>query len=69
MKMQKKKKEKRKKRESNEWILDEKPQSEDYKKNIKERKRQLELINTQPLKLKPYYKKEVNKYFNSISKE
>ena len=57
------------KRESNEWILDEKPQSEDYKKNIKERKRQLELINTQPLKLKPYYKKEVNKYFNSISKE
>ena len=35
----------------------------------RERKKQLELINTKPINLKPYYKKEVNKYFNSLSKE
>ena len=57
------------KRESNEWLANEKKNNNDYNEILKERKKQLELINTSPLNLKPYYKKEVNKYFNSISKD
>ena len=57
------------KRESNEWLINDSRQNSDYNKMLKEKKRQLELININPLNLKPYYKKEVRKYFNSISKE
>ncbi|MFL2573799.1 MAG: hypothetical protein ACJ0P8_05105 [Flavobacteriales bacterium] len=57
------------KRESNEWLLDRKIENDGFKTIVKERKKQLELINTKPINLKPYYKKEVNKYFNSLSKE
>ena len=57
------------KRESNEWLINDSKQNSDHNKIIKEKKKQLELININPLNLKPYYKKEVRKYFNSISKE
>jgi hypothetical protein len=57
------------KRESFEWIVDEKNNDEQVNKVIKERDKQLELLNTKPINLKPYYKKEVAKYFNSIIKE
>lgn len=57
------------KRESNEWLINQKSQSEQFEKIIKERKKQLEIITTKPINLKPYYKKEVNKYFNSIHKD
>ena len=57
------------KRESNEWLINDSRQNSDYNKMLKEKKKQLELININPLNLKPYYKKEVRKYFNSISKE
>jgi hypothetical protein len=54
------------KRESFEWRLDEKNKSEDINKILKEKINQIELLNSSPINLKPYYKKEVNKYFNSI---
>ena len=57
------------KRESNEWVLEEEKESTKYNKIIKEKNSQLELLNTTPVNLTPYYKKEVNKYFNSIIKE
>ena len=57
------------KRESNEWLINDSKQNSDHNKMLKEKKKQLELININPLNLKPYYKKEVRKYFNSISKE
>ena len=57
------------KRESNEWLINDSRQNSDYNKMLKVKKKQLELININPLNLKPYYKKEVRKYFNSISKE
>jgi len=54
------------KRESFEWRLDEKNKSEEVNKLLKEKINQIELLNSNPINLKPYYKKEVNKYFNSI---
>ena len=56
------------KRESNEWILDE--SKIDKKNNIvkKKKKSELELRNTTPVNLTPFFKNEVNKYFNSIIK-
>ena len=54
------------KRESFEWRLDEKNKSNDINKILKEKINQIELLNSSPINLKPYYKKEVNKYFNSI---
>ena len=43
--------------------------SESYKKildYIKRKKEQQELLKTTPMQLKPYYKKKVNAYFNSL---
>mgnify|MGYP006118231919 CR=1 FL=1 len=57
------------KRESNEWILENDRKTSKYNKVLKNRKYQLEMLNTTPVNLTPYYKKEVNKYFNSIIKE
>ena len=56
------------KRESNEWILDESKITK--KNNIVKRKKksELELRNTTPVNLTPFFKNEVNKYFNSIIK-
>ena len=56
-------------KKKNEWLLDREIENDGFKIIVKERKKQLELINTKPINLKPYYKKEVNKYFNSLSKE
>ena len=43
---------------------------EDYKKKYKElKKAQEELLKTTPVQLKPYYKKKVNTYFNTLIKE
>jgi hypothetical protein len=38
---------------------------EDY---IKLKEKEIELLKTVPLKLNPYYKKEVNEYFKRIEK-
>ena len=38
----------------------------DYKKYIKDRKREIEMLKTTPPSLKPYYKEKVNEYFNNL---
>lgn len=57
------------KRESNEWMLDENKIDKKYNIVKKKQKSQLELRNTTPVNLSPFFKNEVNKYFNSIIKE
>ena len=57
------------KRESFEWRIDDKNKSEEIDKILKEKINQVELLNSNPINLKPYYKKEVSKYFNSIIKK
>jgi hypothetical protein len=57
------------KRESNEWILDESKIDKKYSIVKKKQKSQLELRSTTPVNLSPFFKNEVNKYFNSIIKE
>jgi hypothetical protein len=43
-----------------------KNKSEEINQLLKEKINQIELLNSNPINFKPYYKKEVNKYFNSI---
>jgi hypothetical protein len=38
-----------------------------FEKYINEKKKQIELIKTIPPQLKPYYKEEVNKYYQKIN--
>ena len=57
------------KRESDEWLIDQKGSNDFFDEIVKKKRKQLELINSNPINFKPYYKKEVSKYFNSIYKE
>ena len=57
------------KRESNEWIIDESKINKKYSIVKKKQKSQLELRSTTPVNLSPFFKNEVNKYFNSLIKE
>ena len=57
------------KRESDEWLIDQKGSNDFFDEIVTKKRKQLELINSNPINFKPYYKKEVSKYFNSIYKE
>ena len=56
-------------RQSNEWKFTTDNTTEQYLEYIKQKKAQQELLKTTPLQLKPYYKKKVNAYFNTLIKE
>ena len=56
-------------RQSNEWKFTTDNTTEQYLEYIKQKKAQQELLKTTPLQFKPYYKKKVNAYFNTLIKE
>ena len=57
------------KRESIEWNYEIKNNNSEYLEYIQKKKALEELIKTTPVQLNPFYKKKVDKYFNTISKE
>ena len=57
------------KRESTEWNFTPDNTTEQYLDYKKQKQQQEELLKTTPVQLKPYYKKKVNTYFNSLIKE
>ena len=56
-------------RKSTEWKFIPDNTTEQYLQYIKQKKAQEELLKTTPVQLKPYYKKKVNTYFNTLIKE
>jgi len=54
------------KRESNSALQYEKELPRAFEEYLKQKEREIELIKTIPPKLHPYYKKEVNEYFNRL---
>ena len=56
-------------RESTEWGFNLNNNEKQYLEYIKQKKAQEELLKTTPVQLKPYYKKKVNSYFNTLIKE
>jgi hypothetical protein len=57
------------KRKSTEWNFIPNNNTEQYLDYKKQKQQQEELLKTTPVQLKPYYKKKVNTYFNSLIKE
>ena len=57
------------KRKSTEWNFTQDNTTEQYLDYKKQKQQQEELLKTTPVQLKPYYKKKVNTYFNSLIKE
>ena len=57
------------KRKSTEWNFTLDNTTEQYLEYKKQKQQQEELLKTTPVQLKPYYKKKVNTYFNSLIKE
>lgn len=57
---------KREANKANEVVRKIPPAFEEY---LKAKKQEVELLKTIPLKLNPYYKEEVNKYFNRLSEQ
>ena len=56
-------------RKSTEWGFIPDNTTEQYFEYIKQKKAQEELLKTTPAQLKPYYKKKVNNYLNTLIKE
>ena len=56
------------KRKSIEWNFTKDNNTEKYLDYKKQKKQQEELLKTTPVQLKPYYKKKVSTYFNSLIK-
>ena len=56
-------------RKSTEWNYNNDTKTEQYLDYKKQKKQQEELLKTTPVQLKPYYKKKVNTYFNTLIKE
>ena len=57
------------KRKSTEWNFVPDNTTEQYLEYKKQKQQQEELLKTTPVQLKPYYKKKVNTYFNTLIKE
>ena len=57
------------KRKSTEWNFIPDNTTEQYLEYKKQKQQQEELLKTTPVQLKPYYKKKVNNYFNTLIKE
>ena len=57
------------KRKSTEWNFIPDNTTEQYLEYKKKKQQQEELLKTTPVQLKPYYKKKVNTYFNTLIKE
>ena len=57
------------KRKSTEWNFAPDNTTEQYLEYKKQKQQQEELLKTTPVQLKPYYKKKVNTYFNTLIKE
>ncbi len=57
------------KRKSTEWLYKTDDNNKQFIEYQKQKMQQEELLKTTPIQLKPYYKKKVNTYFNSIIKE
>ena len=57
------------KRKSTEWNFNSDNNTEQYLNYKKQKQQQEELLKTTPLQMKPYYKKKVNTYFNSLIQE
>ncbi len=57
------------KRKSTEWNFTPDNTTEQYLDYKKQKQQQEELLKTTPVQLKPYYKKKVNTYFNTLIKE
>jgi hypothetical protein len=57
------------KRESIEWNYEVPNNNSDYLDYIQKKKEQEELLKTTPIQLNPFYKRKVNKYFNTISED
>ena len=57
------------KRKSIEWNFVPDNTTEEYLEYKKQKQHQEELLKTTPVQLKPYYKKKVNSYFNTLIKE
>ena len=57
------------KRKSTEWDFIPENTTEQYLEYQKLKQQQEELLKTTPVQLKPYYKKKVNTYFNTLIKE
>ena len=57
------------KRKSTEWNFIPDNTTEQYLEYKKQKQQQEELLKTTPVQLKPYYKKKVNTYFNTLIKE
>jgi len=56
-------------RKSTEWNYTPDNTTEQYLEYKKKKQQQEELLKTTPVQLKPYYKKKVNTYFNTLIKE
>ena len=56
-------------RKSTEWNYSPDIITEQYLEYKKKKKQQEELLKTTPVQLKPYYKRKVNTYFNTLIKE
>ena len=56
------------KRKSIEWNFVPDNTTEEYLEYKKQKQHQEELLKTTPVQLKPYYKKKVNSYFNTLIK-
>ena len=56
-------------RKSTEWDFIPDNTTEQYLEYKKQKQQQEELLKTTPVQLKPYYKKKVNTYFNTLIKE
>ena len=56
-------------RKSTEWNYTPNNTTEQYLEYKKKKEQQEELLKTTPVQLKPYYKKKVNTYFNTLIKE
>ena len=56
-------------RKSTEWKYNPNNTTEQYLEYKKKKQQQEELLKTTPVQLKPYYKKKVNTYFNTLMKE
>ena len=57
------------KRKSTEWDFVPDNTTEQYLEYKKQKQQQEELLKTTPVQLKPYYRKKVNTYFNTLIKE
>lgn len=57
------------KRKSTEWNFTPDNTTEQFLEYKKQKQKQEELLRTTPIQLKPYYKKKVNSYFNTIIKD